>query len=70
MQLLPDLWDVALWLALTALVLLTTSEILSPHHNNIRIYINKRRLRKAALTMAILFLATVAVRAIIMLAAP
>lgn len=56
------LWDISLWLAITAIVLLITSELPSPYYGRTRIYINKKRLRNAALTVSLLFLATVAIR--------
>jgi hypothetical protein len=56
------LWDISLLLAVCALVLLVTSELLSPHYGRTRIKINKNRLKNAALTVSILFLATVAAR--------
>jgi len=58
------LWDISLWLAITAIILLITSELLSPYYGRASIYINKKRLRNAALTVSLLFLATVAIRII------
>jgi len=55
-------WDLSLWLAITAIMLLVTSELLSPHYGNANIYINVKRLRKTAIAVSILFLATVAIR--------
>jgi hypothetical protein len=57
-----SLSDASLVLAVTAIVLLVTSEILSPYYGTANLKINKKRLRNAALTMSILFLATVAIR--------
>ena len=56
------LWDISLWLAVTAIILLITSEIISPYHGKTNITINKKRLRNTALAVSILFLITVAVR--------
>jgi hypothetical protein len=56
------LLDASLVLAVTAIVLLVTSEILSPYYGPANLKINKKRLRNAALTTSILFLATVAIR--------
>lgn len=57
-------WDISLWLAITAITLLITSEMLSPYYGKVNIYINKKRLKNAALTVSILFLITVAIRII------
>lgn len=58
------LWDISLWLAITAIILLITSELLSPYYGRNNLYINKKRLRNAALTVSLFFLATVAVKII------
>jgi hypothetical protein len=55
-------WDISLWLAVTAIVLLITSELISSYYGRTNILINKKRLRNVALTMGILFLITVAIR--------
>lgn len=59
-----DFWNLSLWLAVTAIVLLITSEMLSPYYGKVKIRINRKRLRNTSFTVAILFLATVAVRII------
>jgi len=56
------LLDASLVLAITAIVLLITSEILSPYYGPANLKIDKKRLRNAALTTSILFLITVAIR--------
>ena len=58
------LWDLSLWLAITAIILLTTSAMLSPHYGKVNIRINKKRLQNAALAVSILFLLTVAIKII------
>jgi hypothetical protein len=55
-------WDVSLLLTITVIVLLITSELLSPHYGRINIRISKRRLRRATLAFSLVFLATVAIR--------
>jgi hypothetical protein len=55
-------WDTSLWLAVTAIILLITSELISPYYGRTNLLINKKRLKNAALTVSILFLATVAIR--------
>ena len=55
-------WDISLWLAVTAIILLITSELISPYYGKTSLLINKKRLRNVALTMSIMFLITVAIR--------
>ena len=55
-------WDISLWLAVTAIILLTTSELASPYYGKTNLLINKKRLKNAALTTGTLFLITVAIR--------
>ena len=57
-------WDISLWLAISAIILLVTSELLSPYYGRINVYINRKRLRNAALAVSILFLATLVIRII------
>jgi len=57
-------WDISLWLAITAIILLTTSELLSPYYGRTGIILDKRRLRMIALVMGMLFMVTVVVRVI------
>lgn len=55
-------WDLSLWLAVTAIILLATSELISPYHGRTNLMIDKKRLRQVAITVGLLFLATVAIR--------
>ena len=57
-----SLWDLSLWTAVIAIILLATSELLSPYYGRTRLMIDKRRLRLVALLVAVVFLATVAYR--------
>jgi hypothetical protein len=57
-----NLWDVSLVLAVTATVLLVTSEILSPYYGAANLKINRKRLRNSAIATSILFLVTVVIR--------
>jgi hypothetical protein len=57
-----NLWDISLLLAITGIVLLITSELLSSHYGKASILINKKRLRNTAITVSTLFLITVAIR--------
>lgn len=63
MTFLTSIWDdVSLLLAVTAIILLVTSELLSPYYGRINIRLNRKRLRNTAITFSILFLTTVALR--------
>jgi hypothetical protein len=55
-------WDISLLLAITAIILLITSELLSSYYGKVNILINKKRLRNVALTVSTLFLTTVAIK--------
>ena len=55
-------WDVSLWLAVTAIILLATSELVSPYYGKTNLLINKKRLRGAALLLGTLFMITVLIR--------
>lgn len=57
-----DFWDISLILAITAIILLITSEMLSPYYGKVNILVNKEKLKNAAITFSIIFLATVAIR--------
>jgi hypothetical protein len=57
-------WDISLLTAISAIILLITSEMLSPHYGKINILINRKRLKHASITFPIIFLATVAVKVI------
>jgi hypothetical protein len=63
-------WDISLLLAITAIILLVTSELLSPYYGKTGIQINNKRLKNTALTFSILFLTTVAIRIISIISTP
>ena len=52
--------DLSLLFAVTAVILLITSELMSPYYGKINVKINRKRLRNAAILFSIMFLATVA----------
>jgi len=56
-------WDVGLWVAITAIILLITSELLAPYYGSTSLVIDRRRMRIAALALGIVFLIFVAIRA-------
>lgn len=55
-------WDISLWLAITAIILLITSELISPYYGKTNLLINKKRLRNVTIIVSTLFLITVAIR--------
>jgi hypothetical protein len=62
MQFPLSFWDISLWLAVTSIILLITSELISPYYGKTNLLINKRRLRNVAIIVSTLFLITVAIR--------
>jgi hypothetical protein len=58
-----DFWHMSLWLAVTAIILLVTSELISPYYGKINLLINRKKLRAIATVTSILFLITVAIHA-------
>lgn len=62
MQFPLNFFDVSLWLGITAIILLITSEFLSPHYGETSLLIDRKKLRNASFTVAILFLGTIAIR--------
>ena len=62
MQLPPfTFWSISLWLAVTAIILLITAQLVSAYDGPATLLIDSRKLKAAALTMGILFLATVVI---------
>jgi hypothetical protein len=57
-----NLSDISLLLAVESIVLLVTSELISPYYGAANLKISKKRLRNAAIAMSVLFLVTVAAR--------
>ncbi len=56
------IWDIGLLIALFATILVVTSEVLSSYSTKVTIRINKKRLKNAAILMAIAFSVTIALR--------
>ena len=65
-----NLSDISLILAVESIVLLVTSELLSPYYGAANLKINKKRIRNTALVMSASFLITVAIRIVGMLLSP
>jgi len=63
-------WDISLLLAITAIILLITSELLSPYYGKINILINRKKLKNTSILFSALFLATVAIRIISIIISP
>ena len=60
-----SLWDISLWIAVTAIILLVTSEVIGPYSDYFGDFvIEKTRLRLAALVLGAAFMVTVILRAI------
>jgi len=55
-------WDISLWLAVTATILLVTSELISPYYGKTNLHINQKRLQNVAIIVSLLFLITVAIK--------
>jgi hypothetical protein len=62
--------DTSLWLAVTAIILLVTSELISPYYGKTNLLINKKRLKNAALVVSGLFLVTVTIRVVDIIISP
>lgn len=62
MQIPVDFWNLSLWLAVTAIILLITAQLVSAYDGQATLRIDKKRLKNVALIMGILFLATDAIR--------
>lgn len=59
-------WDISLWIAVTAIILLITSELLASYSDRFGDFaIDKTRLRIAALVLGLAFMVTVVLRAFI-----
>jgi len=63
MQFPLSFWDLSLWLAVTAIILLVTLELVSPHHGKTSLLIEGKKLRNVTLIISLLFLITVIIRA-------
>jgi hypothetical protein len=54
--------DITLWLAITSIILLATSELISPYYGKTNLIIEKNRLRTVALTIGILFILMIVIQ--------
>ena len=63
-------WDINIWLAVTAIILLITSELISPYYGKTNLLINKKRLRNVSIIVSTLFHITVAIRIATIITSP
>jgi hypothetical protein len=57
-----SIWDIGLWLAVSSIILLITSELLAPYYGRNRVAIDVKRLRAVAIASGIAFLIIAAIR--------
>ncbi len=57
-----SVWDIGLWLAVSSIILLITSELLAPYYGRNRVTIDVKRLRAVAIASGIAFLIIAAIR--------
>lgn len=62
MQFPLSFWDISLWLAFIAIILLVTTELVSPYYGKTKLLINKKKLKNIALAISTLFLISAAIR--------
>lgn len=58
------IWDISLLLAITAIILLITSEMLSQYYGKVNIKINRKKLRNTSIATSIAFLFMISLRII------
>jgi len=62
-----DFWDMSLLIAVIAIILLVSSEMLSSYYGKVDILIDKKRLKNATIAVSITFLVTAVLRIATML---
>jgi len=62
MQFPLSFWDISLWLAITALILLLTTELIVQSHGKTKFPIKKKKLRNATYLIGISFIFTIILR--------
>ena len=70
MQIPFSIWDISLVFAVTTIVLLITAELSSPYYGLSNLVINRKKLKKASFATGTLFLVTVAIRIVSIIAFP
>jgi hypothetical protein len=56
MVFIASLWDIGVWLAASSIIMLVTSEVVSPRYGRINMLMNFSRMRKIAVMLSIAFL--------------
>ena len=64
------LWDASLLIAVIAIILLVSSELLSSYGGRANILINKKRLRNASIAATMTFIVTAAMRILYIIMSP
>ena len=62
MQIPLDFWNISLWLAITATILLITAQLLTAYDGQATLLLDQKKLKTTAAITGLLFLATVAIR--------
>ncbi|MEM0030016.1 MAG: hypothetical protein QW572_07605 [Candidatus Nitrosocaldus sp.] len=57
-----NLWDIGLWLAVSSIILLITSELLAPYYGRMKMVMDVKRLRIVAVGSGLAFLVIAAIR--------
>jgi len=70
MQIPLSFWDLGLWLAVVAIIVLATTEFISSYNGEATIFLEKSRLEKAALILGLIFIFIVAIRVYEIIALP
>jgi hypothetical protein len=65
-----DFWDISLLIAVIAIILLVSSELLSSYSGKVNILLDKRKMRSASIVVTIAFLTTAALRIISIILTP
>lgn len=61
------IWDISLWIAVTAIILLITSELIAPYSSYFGDFvIEKTRLRLAAIILGVAFILSTILRAVVL----
>ena len=62
MQIPLDFWNISLWLAITATILLITAQLLTAYDGKATLLLDQKKLKTTAVVIGIFFLVTVAIR--------
>ena len=62
MQIPLDFWNISLWFATTATILLITAQLVAAYDGKATLLLDQKKLRTTAVVIGIFFLVTVAIR--------